>query len=220
MAITLDDIKKMPAKTKALIFALLFVLLGYFYYFFFFQSLYEKKVGLDTKLAGLKQQIEAKQLIVREIQKSKKELTAMRESLEVALTKLPERKEIPGLLASLAKAGPEVGLDFVHFEPLPPPKPPEAKADTKEKSTDKKTAAQTAVELEKFYDEIPVKVVISGGFHDTVRFLGSVAKLPRIVNVTDITMEGSKDGKEEERLSTTCVMKTYVFVEKAQAGKK
>jgi len=74
MAITLDDIKKMPAKTKALIFALLFVLLGYFYYFFFFQSLYEKKVGLDTKLAGLKQQIEAKQLIVREIQKSKKSL--------------------------------------------------------------------------------------------------------------------------------------------------
>lgn len=220
MAITLDDIKKMPTKTKALILAFIFILLGYFYYFFFFQPLYEKKVGLDTKLAGLKQQIEAKQLIVREIQKGKKELATMRESLELALTKLPERKEIPGLLASLAKAGREAGLDFVHFEPLLPPKPTEAKADTKEKSTDKKTVAQAAAGTEKFYDEIPIKVVISGGFHDTVRFLESVAKLPRIVNVTDITMEGSKDDKEEGRLLTTCMMKTYVFVEKAQAGKK
>jgi type IV pilus assembly protein PilO len=227
MAITLDDIKKMSPKKKALILSLAFLLMGYLYYFFLFQSLYEKKAGLDTKLSGLKTQITAKQLIVKEIQKSKKELLAMQENLKLALTKLPDHTEIPGLLSSLARAGRAAGLDFIQFEPQLPVKQPDKKTDKKKaesKPTDKKPAGKVAVspapEAEAFYDTIPIKVVVRGVFHDTVSFLDQVAKLPRIVNVTDTIMVVDKDAKDDgSSLTTSCTMKTYVFVEKTDAKK-
>jgi len=228
MAITLDDIKKMPLKKKALALGLVILLLGYLYYFFLFQSMYEKKAGLDTKLAGIKQQITAKQLIIKEIQKSKKELLAMQENLKLALTKLPDRKEIPGLLSSLAKAGRSAGLDFIQFEPQTPVKPVESKTDKKKpaaKPADKKPepgkgGATPAQEAETFYDTIPIRVAVRGLFHDTVSFLDQVAKLPRIVNVADVTMAVDKEAKDDgSSLTTTCTMKTYVFVEKTDAKK-
>lgn len=215
MAITLGDLTKLSPQKKALILMLLFFVLGYFYYFFFFQSLYEEKSRLDAKLSALKQQMEAKQLLIKEIEKSKKDLVVLRENLQLALTQLPDRKEIPGLLSSLAKVGRSTGLDFVQFEPLPPPPTQDAS-----KPASKPAATAPSPEAEKFYQEIPIKVILSGGFHDTVGFLEQVAKLPRIVNVTDITMEGDKEGKEEGRLTSTCMMKTYVFVEKSDAKKR
>ncbi len=225
MAITFDDIKNLPPKRKALILVLLLMVLGYFYYYLFFQSLYEKKTNLDMKLSTLKQQTETKQMIVKEIEKSKKELVTLRESLQVALTKLPDRKEIPGLLSSLAKEGRASGLDFVHFEPLPPPpKPVDTKQDAKQKNpkgADAKTPGSPQAEVEKFYNEIPIKVILSGGFHDTVSFFEHVAKLPRIVNVADMTVEGDKDAKDDVvHVTTTCVMKTYVFMENPDEKKK
>ncbi len=228
MAITLDDIKKMSPKKKALILSLVFLLLGYLYYFFLFQSLYEKKAGLDTKLSGLKTQITAKQLIVKEIQKSKKELLAMQENLKLALTKLPDHKEIPGLLSSLARAGRAAGLDFIQFEPQLPVKKLDKKTDKKKvesKPANKKPAAgkgaaSASEEAETFYDTISIKVVVRGVFHDTVSFLDQVAKLPRIVNVTDMIMVVDKDAKDDgSSLTTSCTMKTYVFVEKTDAKK-
>jgi type IV pilus assembly protein PilO len=211
MPITLDDIKNMPLKRKAIIIVVFFILIGYFYYFFFLQELYEKKAGLESNLSTLKEQIAAKQLLVREIQESKKALVALRESFNLALTKLPNRKEIPGLLTSMALAGRSSGLDFIRFEPIPPPKPAETKPGTK------KQAASRTVEEEKFYDEIPLKVILSGGFHDMVSFFESVGKLDRIVNITDIKLEADKSAKEEGRLISTCTMKTYLFVDKSHA---
>jgi len=229
MAITLDDIKKMSLKKKALILSLVFILLGYLYYFFLFQSLYEKKSGLDGKLSGIKQQITAKQLIVKEIQKSKKELLTMQENLKLALTKLPDHKEIPGLLSSMARVGRAAGLDFIQFEPQSLIKPPTDKKTDKKKTeskpADKKTAdgkgtAPAAQESEAFYDTIPIKVVVRGSFHDTVSFLDQVAKLPRIVNAVDATMVVDKEAKDDgSSLTTSCTMKTYVFVEKTDAKK-
>lgn len=221
MAISLDDFKKMSPKKKALVLSLVFLLLGYLYYTYLFQSLYEKKTGLDTKLSGIKQQITAKQLIAREIQKSKKELLAMQDNLKLALTKLPDRQEIPGLLSSLARAGRTAGLDFIQFEPQTPAKPADSKADKKKAGA--KPAAKKAAEdqeAETFYETIPIKVVVRGIFHDTVGFLDQVAKLPRIVNVADVTMAVDKEAKDDgSSLTTSCTLKTYVFVEKADAKK-
>jgi len=223
MALSLDDLKNMSPKRKALILFLAFLVLGYFYYFLFFQSLYDRKANLDVNLSGLKQQIHAKQLAVKDIQKSRQELVVLRESLQLALTKLPDRREIPGLLSSLAQAGRGAGLDFVQFEPLPVPKPPAPKKGEAKPAAPSQAGGTSSMpaEPEKFYDEIPFKVVLSGGFHNTVNFLEHVAKLPRIVSVTDIAMETPRDAKDDGSvLVSACMMKTYVFVEKPDAKKK
>jgi type IV pilus assembly protein PilO len=92
------------------------------------------------------------------------------------------------------------GVEFHLFEPLAP------------------------VEKE-FYAELPVKITLSGVYHDTAVFFEKVAKLPRIVNVSDISMErrdGTKDGNAAKGpvLATSFLIKTYMFVEKPVEGSK
>ena len=223
MAITADDIRKMPLQKKALAVCLVYLLLGYFHYSFFLQSSLDKKGTLETKLADLEQQVQTKERIAAQKEKYVRELKALREAFALALTKLPDRKEIPGLLYSVAMAGKSVGMDFVLFEPTPkktetkppgaPPQPP-AQKPPEQKPGDAKTAAPGAAD-EKFYEEIPVKVVVNGGFHDTALFFDKVAKLPRIVNIEEISMGDRKEVKGRGQIITTsCVIKTYMFMEK------
>jgi type IV pilus assembly protein PilO len=116
------------------------------------------------------------------------------------MAKLPEQKEIPGLLISMSEAEGLGGVEFQLFEPLAP------------------------VEKE-FYAELPVKISLTGVYHDTAIFFEKVAKLPRIVNVSDLSMErreAAKDanGAKGPVLATSFLIKTYMFVEKPVEGSK
>lgn len=214
MAITIDDIKRMSPMRKALIICLIFLLLGYFYYSYFYKDALEKKCKLAERLSSLQQEIAEKQIVVKQIEKYRKELAVLEESLREALTRLPEQKEIPGLLNSVSESGREEALEFLLFEPADPV------------SRD-------------FYVEIPIKIEVSGNYHSVVLFFEKVAKLHRIMNITDISIkrrEKIKDKKDalstskilsksrkayldsikdkEYTLVTSCLIKTYMFLEK------
>jgi type IV pilus assembly protein PilO len=125
--------------------------------------------------------------------------------------------EIAGLLASVVVSGREEGVNFLLFEPSPPPPVvPSAKTPAQVKA--KKGEAAKPEEPQKFYDEIPVKVKLSGTFHNTVSFFAKVAQLSRIVNVEDVEIVPTKQDKGGKmRVLTSCTMKTYKFVDR---GKK
>ena len=220
MAIDLDELKKLSPKLKALIVCLVYIVLGYFYYMFFFQDALAKKVALDTRLTGLTQEIAEKEKTVAQIDKYIREVNLLQESFKMALLKLPNEREIAGLLASVVLSGQEAGVNFLLFEPKPPEKkPPETKPGTPAppKPADAKTSPQPPKSAvpEKFYDEIPVKVQLNGSFFSTVSFFEKVAQLSRIVNVEDITMGGAKDVKGKGVIvQTSCTIKTYMFVDK------
>jgi len=128
MAITLDDIKKMPPKRKAFIVAVIYLLLGALYYSLFMQSSLQKKGELETKLSGIQTQIAEKGPLASQADKYAREVNALRETLKVALAKLPEQREIPGLLYAVAQAGKDSGIEFLLFEPKQSQiKPPEQK---------------------------------------------------------------------------------------------
>jgi type IV pilus assembly protein PilO len=196
MAITLDDIQKIPNRYKLLIGLAVFLLLGYFYFFYFFQPALEKQTALRTNLDYLEQQIMRRQAIAKEIESHKKEIERLKESLKLALAKLPEQKEIPHLLTSVAEAGKKAGMDFVLFEPNP-------------------------VVSKEFYAEIPVKVIVNGSYHDTTLFFDNVTSMPRIANVTNITMQRSKaDDTGTDILTTDCFIKIYMFLEMKNEAEK
>jgi len=223
MAITLDDIKKMPPKRKALIIVVFFLLLGGIDYSLFLQSSIEKKGTLETKLSEIQIQVAEKERLAAQKEKYVREVNALKETLRIALTKLPDQREIPGLLYAVAQAGKDSGIDFILFEPKQSgAKPPDKKAPEQpgdKKPTYTKGAAQKQVE-EKFYDEIPVKVTVTGGFHSIVIFFEKVAKLPRIINIEDISMSDGKDIKGRGRyINTSCMIKTYMFLEKLDEKK-
>jgi len=128
MDLDVDSLKKLSPRMKALIVSLICLLLGYFYYMFFFQALLEKKMTLGAKLTEMQQQITEKEKIVAQLDRYIREVNALKESFKVALLKLPNEREIAGLLASVVLSGEKAGVNFLLFEPkAPEPKPPEVK---------------------------------------------------------------------------------------------
>jgi len=221
MDINVDDLKKLSLKMKALIVFLICLLLGYFYYMFFFQAILAKQMAFDTKLTEMQQQIAEKEKVVVQLDRYIREINALKQSFTLALLKLPNAREIAGLLASVVLSGEEAGVNFLLFEPKPPavkpgapPKPTDAKAPPAKPAAAKAPPAKPAVP-EKFYDEIPIKVQIAGSFHNTVSFYAKIAKLPRIVNVEEIAMGDAKEVKGKGLIvKTSCTVKTYMFVDK------
>lgn len=239
MAIDMESIKNMNPKMKALLVGLVMLLGAYLFWFLYLSSAFDTKAVLTKKLDEVQKDISAKQLIANQKQKYINEIKDLRELFNIALAKLPEQKEIPGLFLSVSEAGKEAGVEFVLFEPKAPDKPPPAKADVKanlkpsdqradqsgkdQKPADatKAAAAKKSTEPERFYEEIPVRVSVNGGFHNTAIFFDKVAKLPRIVNIEDITIGDGKDVKGRGRVvNTSCVIKTYMFLEKKDAKTK
>jgi type IV pilus assembly protein PilO len=219
MAISVDDLKKLSPKVRMLIVFGICLLLGYFYYMFFFQAVLEKRIALDAKLTELVQQIAEKEKVAAQIDRYIREINSLKESFKIALLKLPNQREIPALLDSVAIAGRRSGVAFLLFEPKPPEKKaPETKPAVLPKPADAKALVQPPKPAvpEKFYDEIPVKVQISAGFYNTLSFFDQVGRLPRIVNIEQIDMVGeSSDVKGRGRnLKTSCIVKTYMFVDK------
>jgi type IV pilus assembly protein PilO len=239
MAISsLNDIKKLPPQTKALAVVVIIFLIGLAYYSLFFSAIWQKKTGLGDKLETLQTQIKEKEKVAEGLDKYIAEVAVLKETYKVALEKLPDQREIPGLFHSVALSGKDAGIEFLLFEPKAAvPKTMVGKPDEKQKTSDllkpstgKQAAGgatgankpatgnkATAPEPEPFYEEIPVGVSVIGSFQNIVYFFERIAKLPRIVNISDITMGDRKDVKGRGYVITaSCTIKTYMFVDKKE----
>lgn len=208
MDFSLDDLKKLSPKMKALIFCLVCLIVGYLYYMLLLEERLDKRANLGIKLTELQKQVEEKERFVAGLEKHRREVSELEAAFKQALTKLPNEREIAGLLASVVLAGREAGVEFLLFEPKLPEKPPAVAPPPKGKPA-------PPAQPENFYDEIPIKVQLAGRFHNTLSFFEGVAKLPRIVNVEGIVMEGAKNVAGREKvLQTSCTIKTYKFVDR------
>ena len=232
MAITINDIKKLSPKAKAAIIVLAIMIVGYFDWFYFLSATMERKSSLEKKLEEVQTQIKEKERTALQFNKYKADVAALRESYKIALQKLPDQREIPGLFHSVAQAGRDAGIDFLLFEPkaaMPKTKDkPETKAaallkPSDQKQTDPKKAVDAKGDSKKtpepdpFYEEIPVNVTVLGTFQNIVYFFEKVAKLPRIINISDISMGERKDIKGKGYvINTSCTVKTYMFVDKKE----
>ena len=213
MAISLEDLKKMSPKVMALLILVAYGLIGYFYYFFFLQSALNQKATFQTKLSELQREVTEKERIASQKTRFLQEVAALKTAFQEALNKLPDKREIQPLFQTVASLGKSAGLDFLLFQPKPPEPPPQRSSE--QKPATGKAPPPQALEPDKFYEEIPVTVSLSGRFHSTLSFFEKVATLPRIINIENISMGEGKDVKGYGRLiKIDCVIKTYMFVDK------
>jgi type IV pilus assembly protein PilO len=241
MAFTLNDIKKLSIQAKVLFIILVIFLVGYLDWYLFLSSAIEEKNSLNIKLVEMQGKIKDKKEIAKQINQYMADVAALTENYKTALLKLPDQREIPALFHSVALAGKDASVEFLLFEPkaaVPkvldkqPSGEPKLSAllkpsDQKQseqkpadapdaKPADGNKAAATAVP-EPFYEEIPVGVTVIGTFQNILYFFEKVAKLPRIINVSDISMGDRKDVKGRgELITASCTIKTYMFIDKKE----
>jgi type IV pilus assembly protein PilO len=243
--LTLNDIKKMSTKAKVVATILVILLVGYFDWFYFLSPALEQKTSLDEKLTEIQGKIKEKKEIAKQIDKYIADVTVLKENYKTALQKLPDQREIPNLFHAVALAGKDASVEFILFEPraaVPkvlekePAKlqktaelfKPSDQKQSEQKPADASNAKQqpavaaggkkaVAPPPEPFYEEIPVGVNVIGTFQNILSFFEKVAKLPRIINVSDISMGDRKDVKGRGQIITaSCTIKTYMFIDKKE----
>jgi len=189
VAITVDTIVKLPTSRKILFFVLILaVILGLYFYLVYLpksQEL-EKKTA---EMGKLETQIRELRTIVANIKRFQAEAAKLREELNLAIAQLPTSKEIPSLLANVSNLGKEAGLEFLLFRPSP------------ELTRD-------------FYAEIPVEIKVKGTYNEVAIFFDKVGKMPRIVNISGVTMEGAKEVFGRWEITTSCTATTFKFIER------
>ncbi|MBL8453325.1 type 4a pilus biogenesis protein PilO [Zoogloea sp.] len=99
----------------------------------------------------------------------RRQLSEIDRQFGALLKQLPNRSEIESLLADINQAGLGRGLQFDLFKP----------------------GAEASKD---FYAELPIAVRVTGTYHDLGEFVSDVAKMPRIVTLNDIAIEGMKEG--------------------------
>lgn len=107
--------------------------------------------------------------------------------LKKALRELPNDREIPGLLSEIDSLARKSGLDVRKFQPLPEV-------------------------LHEFYAEVPVQIVMDGGYHEFGIFFDRVRNMNRIVSARDIKMGDPVEGQSEVTLTVSGRIVTYRFL--------
>lgn len=187
MALTVQDIRNMPLVWKVALGIAGVLLILYFYYFYFLQGNLARQDALREEQKTLAVRIAAKEKLVGEMDRYKKGIEELKQRFALVIQKLPEEKEIPGLMAAVSDAGRGSGLEFVLFEPMPLVK-------------------------KEFYAEIPIKVVVKGTYREIHDFFTKVGGLSRVVNPTEVVLSRGRD-ETGRGLQAECLMKTYMFVE-------
>jgi type IV pilus assembly protein PilO len=117
----------------------------------------------------------------------KAQLAQIEQSFGTMLRQLPGETEIPSLIVDISQTGLAAGLQEKLFQP------------------------QSEIPRD-FYAEKPIKIRLSGGYHEIANFVSGIAALPRIVTLHDINIvpEGG-DGYDD--LSIEVTAQTYRYLD-------
>ena len=180
--------------------ALAFVVLSIgFTYLFVWNDMSTQLDREKTEEQGLRSEFKTKHAKAVNLAVYKQQLQDIERSFGALLRQLPGKTEVPSLLVDISQTGQSAGLSQKLFQPQP-----EVKKD--------------------FYAEQPIKIRLTGSYHQFGEFVSGIAALPRIVTLHDIDIKpDSKDAYDQLSLDVTA--KTYRYLDDdeiaaAEAAKK
>lgn len=193
----LEKVENLSKVQRIIISAVFFVLILAVFGYFFYWPKFEKIGNLTKELTKLEGKLATAKRNAADLKKFQAKMKEAEAKFNMAMKKLPEKEEIPSLLTSISDAGQAVGLEFLLFQP---------------KNEKKK----------EFYAEIPVSMSLRGDYHNLAIFFDQVARLNRIVNIENITMNRVKKGKQKSlgELTAKCTAVTYKFIDEPPKTKK
>ncbi len=198
----LDKIQKIPPKTRLVVFIAIIVVLLIAYVLQFQIPMNTEIDQLRKSLAELQTKIQQNDTKIKKLDELRAEVKALQARLVVLTEQLPPESEVSGLLRQIQNLVNQSGLVLKLWRP------------------DKRRTHPSGL-----YEEIPITLVLTGGYHSTATFFDRVGKLKRIVNILNIKMGGAKVGPSGNvDVDINCTAMTFSAVEKkveaAQTGKK
>jgi type IV pilus assembly protein PilO len=197
----LDELKTLDPKqpgnwpwfAKIGSFVLTFVVILAVFWFLLWQDQTERiEKGRNDVQKQKETFLEKKKLAVN-LEAYKQQRAEIEQAFGALLKQLPNKSEMDALLIDINQAGLGRGLQFELFKPA------------------------TTENFTEFYAELPVNVKVSGNYHDLGAFASDVAKMPRIVLLTDLKVDPPN---KEGLLSMEAVAKTYRYLDEEEIARQ
>ena len=160
-------------------------------YYFDTQDMLAKLDKVEAQEGTLKTTFDTKQRKAANYDAYKAQLAQIEESFGTMLRQLPGETEIPSLIVDISQTGLAAGLQEKLFEP------------------------QSEIPRD-FYAEKPIKIRLSGSYHEIANFVSGVAALPRIVTLHNINIT-PESSESYDQLSLEVTAQTYRYLDE-EAG--
>jgi len=190
----LDRILQLPKGQKIGLLIGLLLVLGAFYQMFLYSPRAIRITQLKEEIETARNERIKKRKLTSNLPKLKQESRQLEGMLREAVAQLPDKKEIPELLSSISSRASEAGLQILTFRPR-------------------------GENLRDFYAEIPVDIVVRGGFHNVVSFFDEVGRLDRLVNIQNIGIRNPQVKDGALSVDTSSQATTFRFLDDAERKK-
>lgn len=190
-SLDINDVGRWPFAFRAGVIAIVFVAvstLGIWFTIIKDKAPYLERAQQEEQ--ELKIAFENKQRKAANYDAYRAQLSQIEQSFGTMLRQLPGKTEIPSLIVDISQTGLAAGLQEKLFRP--------------------------EAEIPRdFYAEKPIRIRLSGGYHEIANFVSGIAALPRIVTLhnIDITRENNDS---YDQLSLEVTAQTYRYLEEAQ----
>lgn len=122
----------------------------------------------------------------------KQQLIDIEKSFGAMLRQLPGKTEMPSLLVDISQAGLGAGLQQRLFQRMPE-------------------------ETRDFYAEQPIKIRVRGSYHQLAEFVSTIAALPRIVTLHDVSISAPRNaGFDQLQMDVTA--RTYRYLDEEEVA--
>ncbi len=183
-----NDVGRWPLAFRAGVIAILFaVVVGLGIYWTIIENKAPQLKRAQSDEQTLRVTFENKQRKAANYDAYKAQLAQMEQSFGTMLRQLPGETEIPSLIVDISQTGLAAGLAEKLFQP------------------------QAEIPRD-FYAEKPIKIRLSGGYHEIANFVSGIAALPRIVTLHNITIT-PEDQDVYDRLSLEVTAQTYRYLD-------
>lgn len=169
---------------RAALWGAAFILVLVLAYFLQVKSLNLTLLNEQNREQTLKQDYRKKARDAANLEEYRKQMVVMEEQFAALLRQLPQETEVPGLLEDIDERGEKSGLNIssINLEPEI---------------------------VKEFYIELPIKVAVTGSYHDFGAFVSGIAGMPRIVTLHDYEIKVGQSGL----LAMDILAKTYRYKE-------
>jgi type IV pilus assembly protein PilO len=164
-------------------------------FLFYFLVWTEQKPILDRVVAEeqtLRETFKTKHSKAVNLAVYQQQLKDIERSFGALLRQLPGKTEVPNLLVDISQVGVGAGLEEKLFQPSN-----EVKKD--------------------FYAELPIKIKLTGSYHQMGEFVSGIAALPRIVTLHEITIK-PENKDMYDNLSVELTAKTFRYLDDAEVA--
>ena len=196
------DVGRWPFLFRALGIAVVFlVMTGFLVYYFVSLGNLQDLRKAESEQQSLWQTFDQKQRKAANLEAYRQQLAEIERTFGAMLRQLPGKTEVPSLLVDISQTGLAAGLQEHLFQP-------------------------GAESRKDFYAELPIKIQLSGGYHEFGQFVSGIAALPRIVTLHDIEITRGPGQRSSARgraplpsddLTLNLTAKTYRYLDEGES---